>query len=251
MKLEPKRAIVVGASSGIGAAVAKRLARAGWRVAIVARREEQLSEVADAIVRRDPKADPVVVAHDVTNYGEVPALFDRLVDELGGLDVVVYASGVMPDVAEDEYDFAKDRQMVEVNFLGMVAWANQAADFFARVKGGVLCGIGSVAGDRGRKGQPGYNASKGAQAIFLESLRNRLTSQGVAVLTVKPGPVATPMTAHLGDMPFMISADEAARRIVEAIRTRTNGTLYVPRRWRLIMAVIRAIPGPIFQRLGL
>lgn len=251
MKLESKRAIVVGASSGIGAAVARRLARAGWRVALVARRAEQLGEVAEAIARRGSSPEPLVVAHDATDYDAVPALFDRIVDELGGLDTIVYAAGIMPEVAEDEYDFAKDRAMVEVNLLGMIAWTNQAADFFARVRGGVICGIGSVAGDRGRKDRPGYNTSKGAQAIFLEALRNRLAALDVAVLTVKPGPVSTPMTAHLGNQPFLISADEAARRIVDAIRERRNGTLYVPRRWRYIMAAICAIPSPIFRKLGI
>ncbi len=247
MKFERRRAVVVGASSGIGAAVAKRLARAGYMVALVARRGDQLAELAAEI--GDDRA--FVYEHDVTNYAEVPALFDRIVDDLHGLDTIVYAAGVMPDVAADEYDFAKDLQMVEVNLLGMMAWLNEAADLFTRMKNGTICGIGSVAGDRGRKDRPGYNASKGAQAIFLEALRNRLAAFGVSVITIKPGPVATPMTAQLGDMPFMISAGEAARRIVAAIAKPAKGEVYVPRRWRYIMLVIRHIPGFIFRKLGI
>ncbi len=251
MKFERRRAVVVGASSGIGAAVARRLVRCGYQVALVARREDQLTELADALNDRAGEDRAFVYAHDVINYDEVPDLFDRIVDDLHGLDTVVYAAGVMSDVAEDEYDFSKDRRMVEVNLLGMMAWLNEAADLFTRMKNGVICGIGSVAGDRGRKDQPGYNTSKGAQAIFLEALRNRLATFNVSVITVKPGPVSTPMTAHLGNMPFMISAEEAGRRIVDAIMKPAKGDVYVPRRWRLIMLVIRHIPGFIFRKLGI
>jgi NAD(P)-dependent dehydrogenase (short-subunit alcohol dehydrogenase family) len=243
-------ALVVGASSGIGAAVAERLAREGFRVALVARREDELRKVADAINRRAGQERAWVFAHDVTHYEEVPALFERIVEVLGGLSVVVYAAGVMPPVGPDEYNFAKDRQMVEVNLLGMIAWLNEAADLFRRVQSGVIVGVGSVAGDRGRAGQPGYNTTKGAQAIFLESLRNRLAPANVRVITIKPGPVDTPMVRHLGRLPMMITADEAARQIVRAIG-RSWGTVYVPRRWGLIMWVIIHIPSFIFRRLGM
>ncbi|MCX7718683.1 MAG: SDR family NAD(P)-dependent oxidoreductase [Candidatus Sumerlaeaceae bacterium] len=243
-------ALVVGASSGIGAAVAERLAREGFRVALVARREEELRKVADRINQRAGEDRALVFAHDVTCFDEVPALFERIVEALGGLSVVVYAAGVMPPVALDEYHFAKDRQMIEVNLLGMIAWLNEAADLFRRVQAGVIVGVGSVAGDRGRAGQPGYNTSKGAQAIFLESLRNRLAPANVRVITIKPGPVDTPMVRHLGRLPMMITADEAARQIVRAIG-RSWGTVYVPRRWGLIMWVIIHIPSFIFRRLGM
>lgn len=250
MKLRKKCAIVVGASSGIGAAVARRLARAGWHLALVARRQEALNQVA-ADIARLPGAHPALVyPHDVTNYDEVPALFDRIADDLGGLELVLYASGVMPDVGPEEFDFAKDRAMVEVNLLGMIAWLNQAADLFARLEGGTIAGIGSVAGDRGRRDRPGYNTSKGAQAIFLESLRNRLAPRNVRVVTIKPGPVATPMTEGLGQMPFMISANEAAREIVRALES-SRSTVYVPHRWAVIMLVIRHIPSFLFRRLGI
>ena len=104
--------------------------------------------------------------------------------------------------------------------------------------------------DRGRKGQPGYNTSKGAQAIFLESLRNRLDSSGVRVVTIKPGPVDTPLTRGKGAMPFMISAEHAACAIARAAAT-SHGTVYVPRRWGLIMHVIRHIPSFLFRRMDM
>lgn len=250
LKLRSKCAIIIGASSGMGEATARRLAREGWRLALIARREDRLREIAADIESRGGRGELLVYPHDVLNYDDVPALFDRVVEELGGLSLIVYASGVMPEVEPDEYDFDKDLLMIETNYLGMVAWCNQAADLFTRLGGGCILGIGSVAGDRGRKDRPGYNASKGAQAIYLEALRNRLASRNVRVVTIKPGPVATPMTESLGDQPFMISANEAGRQIAHACHHAT-GEVYVPARWRWIMMVIRHIPSVVFRRLDL
>jgi len=250
VELREKCALIVGASSGIGEAVARRLAKAGWRVALVARREDRLQALAAAINRRGEDRPALAYPHDVTNYDAVPALFDRIVEDLGGLSMVVYAAGVMPAVEPDEYDFAKDRRMVEVNLLGCMAWLNEAADLFTRLQAGTIVGIGSIAGDRGRRGQPAYNTSKGAQAIYLESLRNRLDQRGVRVVTIKPGYVETEMTQGLGNLPMMISATEAGRQVVRAALT-SRGTVYVPKRWGLIGLAIRHIPSFIFRKLDI
>lgn len=234
----------------MGEAVALRFAELGYDVALVARREEELQQLAKRIQKEFPGVGAYPFSHDVRAAEDVPALFDEIVETLGGLDTIVYAAGVMPEVAEHEYNTDKDRLMVEVNLLGMIAWCNEAADFFHRIKEGVIVGIGSIAGDRGRKGQPGYNTSKGAQAIFLEALRNRLAEDGVRVVTIKPGYVDTPMTQHLGSLPMMISAETAAKRIVKAAQT-SRGTVYVPGIWRFVGLVIVHIPSFIFRKLGI
>ena len=250
MKLREKCALVIGASSGMGAATARRLARRGYRVALVARREEELGEIVDQINKRAGAEVALAFPHDVTDFDAVPGLFDAAIDKLGGLSLVVYAAGAMPKVEPDEYSFEKDRIMVEVNLLGMIAWLNQAADFFARIQSGTIVGIGSIAGDRGRSGQPVYNTTKGAQAIYLEALRNRLANFNVRVVTIKPGFVDTAMTRGMGNLLWMISADEAARQIVQAAH-RSRGTVYVPRRWGLISWIIIHMPSFIFRRLGI
>ncbi|MBI5153640.1 SDR family NAD(P)-dependent oxidoreductase [Candidatus Poribacteria bacterium] len=248
--MREKCALVIGASSGIGAAVARHLARRGYRVALVARREDELAALAEQINSRSRSQTAFVYPHDVTQFDEVPALFDRIASELGGLEMVVYAAGVMPPVEPGEYDFAKDRLMVEVNLLGTIAWLNEAADLFTRLKRGVIVGVGSIAGDRGRAGQPVYNTSKGAQAIYLEALRNRLAAHNVRVVTIKPGYVATAMTAGMGNLLWMISAHEAGRQIVNAA-LESRGVVYVPARWRLVAWVLIHIPSFIFRRLGI
>jgi len=244
-----KRALVVGASSGMGAELVRRLAHNGHRVAAVARRKDALDALASEL---DPGADGRVLtyAHDVTDTGEVSGLFEQIVRDLDGLDLVIYSAGVMPQVGEEDYDIEVDRHIVEVNVIGAMAWLNCAAERMAQLGGGTLVGIGSVAGDRGRVGNPAYGASKAALATFMESLRNRLGPRGVTVLTVKPGPVRTPMTEGLEKLPMVIDVGVAADQIMRAIARRAN-VVYVPHRWRLIMGVIRAVPSSVFQRMGI
>src|SRR3954462_10735853 len=116
-----KHAIIVGASSGIGAEVARQLAARGCRVALVARRGGELERIAAEINAGAPGRASTYV-HDVTAYAEAPQLLDRICGEIGGLDLVVYAAGVMPRIEDGEYSFAKDRAIVDVNVLGAIAW---------------------------------------------------------------------------------------------------------------------------------
>lgn len=238
--------VIVGASSGIGAALAGELAQAGRTLVLVARRQSELDAVASAVHAKGGRA--IVVAADVRDADAVQGIWDRLVADAGPIDTVVYAAGVMPEVAPDGYDTAKDRQMIEVNFLGAVAWLNAAATHMQQQGHGTLCGIGSVAGDRGRRGAPVYGATKAALHSYLESLRNRLEVKGIHVVTVKPGPVRTAM---VGDrkMPLMVEPEVAAKAIAAGLRAGSH-TIYVHGAWRLIMWVIRNIPSVVFRRLS-
>lgn len=234
-------AIVVGASSGIGREIARQLATDGARVAVVARRADRLESL-----RTEFPELILPFAHDVLDRDAVPALLQRITHDLGGLDLVVYAAGVMPAVAADEFNFAKDRQIVDVNLTAAMAWLDEVATRFQNVGHGVIVGIGSVAGERGRVGQPAYNASKAAFAVYLEALRNRLSRHGVRVVTVKPGPTATEITANLPQK-GMMSASDVAR--VTLNLSRKNGEYFVKFTHRIAFAIIRALPGPIMRRL--
>lgn len=237
-----KHAIVVGASSGMGEALVRQLAESGAKVAAVARRGDRLEALCAAF------PDQVIpFVHDVRDFDAVPALFAEVTGALGGLDLVIYASGVMPEVGADEFDFAKDRAMIDVNVLGAVAWLNEAATRFGNVGAGTIVGIGSVAGDRGRKGQPVYNASKAFLTTYLEALRNRLHRRGVTVATIKPGPVQTEMTAHLR-LRGAMSAEAAAAKILKL--SARSGEHYLKLAHRIAFAIIRRIPSPIFRKLN-
>ncbi|MCR9244598.1 MAG: SDR family NAD(P)-dependent oxidoreductase [bacterium] len=241
--------IVIGASSGMGTAVARRLALAGRKVAMLARRESELTAQATAIndVLGREAAFPFV--HDAADVEAAEAMFDRIERELGDVDEVYYVAGVMPEVAIDEFDLAKDRLQVEVNLLGCIAFCNVAARRFLARKAGHIVGVTSVAQDRGRIGRPVYNASKAGMDTYLEALRNRLWRHGVYVTTIRPGFVETPMTAGL-ELKGAISADRAAELILRA-RDKKRAIVYVPGKWRLIMFVIRNIPSFVFRKLSI
>jgi NAD(P)-dependent dehydrogenase (short-subunit alcohol dehydrogenase family) len=241
--------IVVGASSGIGLAVARRLAQGGRRVAMLARRRSELE--AQVVTTNDVLGRPAATAyvHDAGDLASVEPLFARIEQELGPVDEVHFVAGVMPEVAIDEFDLGKDAAMVQVNLLGCIAWGNAAARRFLARKAGCFVGVTSVAQDRGRVGRPVYNASKAGMDTYLEALRNRLWRHGVQVTTVRPGPVQTPMTAHLG-LKNAIGADRAAELILRA-RDRRATITYVPGKWRLIMFVIRNIPSFVFRKLSI
>ncbi|HLO97465.1 MAG TPA: SDR family oxidoreductase [Fimbriimonas sp.] len=235
-----KTAIVVGASSGIGRELVRKLAKAGVKTAAIARRIDRLNELAEEF-----PGMVIPVQHDVANFDEVPELFMKITEQIGGLDMFIYNAGVMPEVDPSEFNFEKDKQMIDVNISGAVAWCNAAADRFQHTKHGSLIGIGSVAGDRGRQGQPVYNASKAFLHTYFEALRNRLSRHGVTVVTIKPGPTATEMTAHM--QATMMPADVAARIILS--KANNNGEHYLKPVHRLIFYIIKRIPSPVFRKL--
>lgn len=246
-----KRAIVVGASSGIGAALVRELAKQNYIVAAVARRADMLEELCETVsLSSDRGVYAKAYVHDVTDFAAVPDLFQQIVADLGGVDMVVYNAGVMPKVGLDEFDFAKDKLQIEVNLLGGMAWLNQAAMRFQAAKQGNIVAISSVSGDRGRRMNPAYHTSKGALAIFMESLRNRLSQHGVTVTTIKPGFVQTEMLADVENPMWAISPAKAAEIIVTAAEKGVQ-TKYVPGRWGLVMLIIRHIPSFVFRRTGI
>jgi short-subunit dehydrogenase len=203
----------------------------------------------EGLLAHFPSAEVLTYVHDVTDYDAVPALFEQVVRDLGGLDLIIYAAAVQMPVGLNEYDFSKDEEMLRTNLLGGIAWLNQAAARFERAKAGHIVGISSIAGDRGRVGSPVYNTSKAALDTYLEALRNRLSRHGVAVTTVKPGFVDTELLKNAPKTFWVISPEEAAALILAAVRDRRQ-VVYVPGRWRLIGTAVRAMPSFIFRRLS-
>jgi hypothetical protein len=243
-------ALIVGASSGMGAALARRLAARGYRVALVARRADQIAALCDELNASAPASDPVAraYAHDVRAYDDAPALFARIAGDVAPLRLVIYAAGILPDVTTGA-SFEDERAMLEINTIGALRWLGLAADHLERAGGGTLAAISSVAGDRGRPGNGAYQASKAALSSYLDSLRFRLRPKGVRVVTLRPGYVATPMIAGR-DTPkrLTVSTDTAADGIVRAIE-RGTPVAYIPGYWRPIMWVVRHAPAALVARL--
>lgn len=243
-------ALVIGASSGIGAALTELLASNGYYVAAVARREALLAELCARINDNiDSGARALYYSHNVTDFEDVPPLFQKIAAELGGLDLVVYAAAVQPAFDPDEFNFEKDAAMTRVNLLGAMAWLDQAAVRFQRAGAGHIVGISSIAAVRGRRMNPGYNATKAGFDTYLEALRNRLSQHGVSVTTIRPGLVDTRLLENASRAFWVISPAKAAQLIFKAINRKKQVT-YVPGRWRLIALIVSLTPSFIFRRLN-
>ncbi len=244
-----RRGIVIGASDGLGAELARKLAREGYDLALLARRKEKLDALCEELNGSGHLARAYV--HDVADYNEVPNLLRNIVADLGGLDLVVFVAGVnYPPGGIEKFNFENDRKMIEINLIGAMAWLHPVSEMFQAAKAGQIVGIASVAGDRGRVGNPGYNTSKAGLATYLEALRNRLTRHGVNVLTVKPGFLKTDMLkAAQGATPFAIEPSQAAEDILRAMKKRKQ-VIYTASIWRWIMLAIQHTPSFIFRRLS-
>ena len=241
--------MVIGASSGIGAALTRKLATQGYVVAALARSAQQLDALCRDLNAAAGETRTIAYVHDVTDFASIAPLFQRLLKELGGIDALVYCAGVMPKVEPDEFDFDKDRDMLDTNLLGGVAWLGQGAALFQRMGAGQLVGISSVAGDRGRVLNPAYNSSKAGLDAYLEALRNRLSRYGVNVLTVKPGFVDTEMLKSSPHSFGAISSEQCAAGIWRAMQKRKQ-LVYIPGYWRWIMLAVKLTPSFIFRRLS-
>lgn len=240
---------IFGATSAIAIETARRFARDGASFFLVARNGARLEEVAaDLRVRGAAHVATRVV--DLDERDAHAALVREADSALGGMETALIAYGTLPDQKSCEENFDAARRALTTNFLGPISLLTHLANLMEPRRAGVIVAITSVAGDRGRKKNYVYGSAKGGLALFLQGLRNRLADSGVAVLTVKPGFVATPMTAHLPRGPLFASARSVGCGIHRAILARTD-VVYLPSFWRPIMFVIRAIPERWFKRMNL
>ena len=241
MDLTGKVAWVVGASSGIGAAVARELVHRGCVVAISARREDQLRQVAGP--------DMLVVPLDVTDSATVMAAAARVRDELGPIDLAILAAGYWRQMDPADWNTDDFDRHVRVNLTGLSNSIAAVLPDMLRCHRGVIAGVASVAGYRGLAGAEAYGATKAAQLNLLESLRIHIARTGVAVTTICPGFVRTDLTAgNTFPMPFLIDADQAARTICDGLE-RGRTTIVFPFRMAFAMAVARLVPARLWTAL--
>jgi decaprenylphospho-beta-D-erythro-pentofuranosid-2-ulose 2-reductase len=245
----PIRVLVVGATSAIATETARIYAARGARLFLAARNADRLEAVA-ADLRTRGAAGVETALLDATDHQRCEDVVDAAWTALGGLDVALLAHGVLPDQARCQASAAETLRSIDVNFGSAVALLTPLANRFEAAGRGCIAVIGSVAGDRGRQSNYVYGAAKGGVDRFLQGLRNRLFHAGVAVVTLKPGFVDTPMTAGLAQGPLFVSARRAGRDVHRAIERRRD-VAYIPWFWRPIMAIIRALPERLFKRLRL
>ncbi len=247
---DPRRVAIFGASSGIGAAVARRFAEGGHRLVLVGRDRDKVERNAADLGVRGAGEVAVQVA-DLADVDALPGVAAAAWAAFGGLDVALIAHGTLPDQEGAQRDANAALAALLVNFASPSLLCEQLAPRFEAQGSGTIAVITSVAGDRGRGSNYLYGAAKGGLQRYLEGLRHRLARAGVRVLDIRPGFVSTAMTAHLPQGgPLWAKPGDVARDIVRAVE-RGRPVLYTPWFWRPIMLAVRNLPRPLFHRTRL
>jgi short-subunit dehydrogenase len=245
----PRKILVLGATSGIAEATCRIWAAQGASLFLVARNPEKLAAVAaDLKVRGASYVDTAVA--DLDDTDKHTELLAHAVNSLTGMDIAYLTHGILGDQTEAEQDFNSAAQIIYTNFMAPVSLLTWLANFCVQRHAGTLAVISSVAGDRGRKSNYLYGSSKAGLSAFLGGLRNRVDREGVTVLNIKPGPTRTAMTAGMPKSEKFADVDSVAESIVSAI-DKHRDVLYVPFQWQPIMFIIRNIPERIFKKLNL
>ncbi len=236
-----KKAIIIGATSGIGKEIAKLLVNNNYKVGITGRRTALLEK----LKLEKPNAY-LIKTIDVTDLNKITENLEALKTELNGLDLLIISAGT--GNLNDNLDFEIEKITIETNVLGFTCIANWAFNLFQQQKFGHLVAISSVAGLRGSRQAPAYNASKAFQINYLEALRQKVTKLKLPIFItdIRPGFVATAMAK--GDGQFWVaSVKKAALQIFKAINKK-NKIVYVTKRWLLIAMLLNKIPRQIYDR---
>jgi decaprenylphospho-beta-D-erythro-pentofuranosid-2-ulose 2-reductase len=248
--MKKKNILIIGATSGIAEAVARRYAATGCNLCLVARSQQKLDVLASDLTARGAAMVRTMV-WEGSDAKALPAVVAFAWDALQSVDVALIAHGTLPDQQRAEKDLVYAMEHFRINGESALLCMLALSARFEAQQGGSLAVIGSVAGDRGRPSNYLYGAAKSAVEACASGLRAKLYKAGVHVLLIKPGFVATAMTADL-NLPAKLTAtpERVAENITSAIESKV-GVLYTPWFWRFIMLIIRQIPDVIFKRLSL
>ena len=240
--MQIKKAIIVGATSGIGRQLAILLADRNYIIGITGRRKNLLDEL------KYQRPDNFVVSHfDVTETLAVTKKLDELAAQLGKIDLLILSSG-RGDINE-QLDFNIEKKALDVNVTGFTEIANWAINYFQRQQEGHFVAITSIAGLRGGRQAPAYNSTKAFQINYLEGLRQRVTKLKlpINITDIRPGFVDTGMAKGEGRF-WVATVEKAAKQMMKAIESK-KPIVYVTKRWRIIAIILRLLPKQIYNRL--
>lgn len=243
-----KAVLVTGASSGIGAHLAREAARRGARVGLLARREERLREIAAEIADAGGRA--AWASADVADAEELARALDRVAEDLGGDDVVVANAGYGRPEPPHKFQPGRSLTMYDTNLFGMLRTVDWALPRYLERRSGHIVGVASVASYLGMTNSASYCGSKAAMRIHLQSLRVSLRPYGIAVTTICPGFVESELTEKNNfPMPFLWKTERAARKIADAIERR-RGEVVFPWQMKLFIGLAtRLLPTALVERV--
>ena len=236
MSENQKKIWITGASSGIGRAVAEKFASEGWRVAISARRKEILDEMA---LKKNISSFPL----DVTEKNQIEKLFKKILENFGGLDICLFSSGTYDPKNEKSIDTDKIKNVIKVNFFGVIDCVKTVEDYFKNKKSGHVSIVSSIASYRGLPNSSGYGPSKAALTNFSESIYFDFKKFGVRVSVVSPGFIKTPLTdKNEFPMPFLKTPEYAAEKIFNGLVKSSAFEIHFPKGLTLTLKFLRILP---------
>lgn len=236
-----KKAVVIGASSGIGRELSLILLNEGFDIGVMARRTDRLDEIKSLNTER-------VISKfiDLADADTVSDTLGDLISELGGADLIVLSSGI--GEVNNELDWSPEQNTIKVNVEGCTAALIAAYKYFESKGGGHLVGISSIAALRGGTESPAYNASKAFESLLMEGLRIKALKdkKNILITDIRPGFVDTPMAQGEG-LFWVAPADKAAKQIYKAIKKKKK-VAYITKRWRLVAAILKVTPDKIYSK---
>ncbi|OZC03782.1 SDR family oxidoreductase [Rubricoccus marinus] len=240
--------LILGATSAIAHETARLYAASGATLALGARNPDKLRAAADDLRARGAAA--VHEIHfDALDTATHQSAIDGAAGAMGGIDTALVAYGVLPDAETVHTDPDAAVESFDVNATSTISVMTRLANMMVQQGHGTLAVISSVAGDRGRPSNYVYGAAKAAVTAFASGLRARLHGTGVEVVTIKPGPVDTPMIVGVHEPGLLAASPQAVGARIHRAMEKGEGTVYTPGYWRPVMAAVRAIPDKLFKRL--
>lgn len=247
--MKHKNILIVGATSAIAIETARCFAKEGANLMLVARNKEKLQAVEDDL-RTLGAREVYTFPADLNDYPKHQEILNSAVRQMTSVDALLVAYGTLTDqsLAQDEPEYA----VIEFNnnATSAIGLLTVFANYLEKQQSGCIAVISSVAGDRGRQSNYLYGSAKAALSTFTDGLRNRLYKNNIQVLTIKPGFVDTPMTAHLPKNPLFSSAERIGKSIFKAVKSGKGRILYFPWFWRYVMLAVKFIPTFFLKRLS-
>jgi hypothetical protein len=245
-----RKALITGASSGIGNSLALKLARRGYDLGLGARRTDALQDLREEILQQNPDRRVEIREFDVTNYDKVPVFVEELATALDGLDMVIANAGVGGNGLVGHGHARADRAVIETNVLGAMATIDAAISLFLRQGRGQIVVISSVAAFRGLPGSGSYSASKAAIATYADAVRAEVHGLPIKVTTLYPGYIDTAINQEMTRRPFLIDLDKGARLIADKIERGANSSTIPVFPWNVVSRILKVLPTAVVAKVA-
>lgn len=244
-----KVAIITGASSGIGRALAFELARRGWSLGLCARRGDVLAAIRAEIERATSGIRVETAILDVDDSAAVQEAIPELAARFGKVDLLIANAGIGGERFAGTARFAFDEQIVRTNLIGAMATVDAGVKLFRGSGGGQIVAVSSVAAYRGLPGHASYSASKAGLNIYLEAVRAEVQDANIVVTTLAPGYIDTPLNQHMKSRPFLVTVEDGAKRAADLIERRVRVSAVPVFPWNAIGFVMRNLPDFLWYRV--